>query len=65
MTLVTIGIASFMYPILCAVRLGVVSRSVRWRIVSLYSCMYLPFIWIFGNDAFQGAVKQGSFDVCT
>lgn len=37
-----------------------VSPSLRWRIVSLYSCMYLPFAWFCGSDVIQGIVKQGS-----
>lgn len=59
-TLIAIGVVTFIYPIVCALRLGIASASVRWRLISLYSCMYLPFAWIFGNDVFQGAVKQGS-----
>jgi hypothetical protein len=54
-----IGATSFIYPLLCAVQLGMTSRLLRWRIVSLYSCLYLPFIWVFTNDVFQGALKQG------
>lgn len=59
-TFAILGIVSFLYPLLCAIKLGMASPSQRWRIISLYSSLYLPFVWIFENDVFQGAVKQGS-----
>jgi hypothetical protein len=58
-TLVTIGIASIVYSLVCAIRLVQVSPSIRWRIASLFACLYLPFVWICQNDVIQGAVKQG------
>lgn len=61
--LVVIGMTSFFYPILCAIKLGILSPSIRWRIVSLYSCMYLPFAWVGGNENLLGAIKQGSLIV--
>ena len=55
--------AAFLYPVVCAVNLGMICPSVRSPIASLYSCLYLPFIWVFANDVVQGAIKQGSFEI--
>lgn len=60
-TFALIGFGAFLYPLLCAVRIGLCSPSLRWRIASLYSCLYLPFIWLIANDVVQGIIKQGSW----
>jgi hypothetical protein len=61
-TVMTLGMAMFFYPILCAIKLAIVSASLRWRIASLYSCLYLPFVWIFRDHIFQDSLKRGSLE---
>ena len=60
-TIVLIGVAAVLYPLVCAVKLGLMSRSLRWRIMSLYSCLYLPFVWICAEDTVQNQFKQGAW----
>lgn len=59
--MIILGVVAFVYPVFCALKLAVVSKSVRWRVMSLYACLYLPFVWLFTNDVFRNAIKQGSW----
>lgn len=56
--LLVLGTGLYATALLYVVQCWIAFRPLRWRMISLLACMYLPFVWIISSDLFFQAGYQ-------